>query len=140
MRFWDSSAIVPLLVEEQASPSINHLFSQDRELAVWWATPLECTSAIVRRERLGQLAPRGVARALDRLNRLMLNWFEVPPSDQVRSLARRMLRIHPLRAGDSCQLASAVICATDNPLGFEMVCLDERLTLAARREGLQVVS
>jgi uncharacterized protein len=140
MKFWDSSAIVPVLVEEQASPRIMQLFSEDRDAIVWWATSLECTSAIVRRERLGQLDPQGAAHALDRLRKLILNWFEVPPSDQVKSIAQRLLRVHDLRAADALQLAAALAGLDRDAPGIEMVCLDRRLTLAAQREGLRVLT
>lgn len=140
MRFWDSSAVVPILVEEAASARIERLFADDRGVIVWWATPIECTSAIVRRERLGEIDPEEAARALSRLETLMADWIEVLPSEHVRSVARRMLRVHALRASDALQLAAAVVSAASEPRGLEMVCLDQRLTQAARKEGLRTLS
>jgi hypothetical protein len=58
-----------------------------------------------RREREGALAPADAARALDRLRSVAASWQEVLPADTVRSTAQRLLRVHPLRAADSLQLA-----------------------------------
>ena len=139
MRFWDSSAVVPVLVEEATSARIGQLFAEDRGVIVWWATPIECTSAIVRRERRGEIEPAESARAMSRLDKLMADWTEVLPSEHLRSVARRMLRVHDLRASDALQLAAAVIAAASEPRGLEMVCLDQRLSLAAQKEGLRTL-
>jgi uncharacterized protein with PIN domain len=50
VKFWDSSALVPLLVAEPATPAILALHAEDPEIVTWWATAVECTSALVRRE------------------------------------------------------------------------------------------
>jgi hypothetical protein len=57
----------------------------------------------------------------------------------VRRTAERLLRTHPLRAADSLQLAAALIAADHDPSNLEIVCLDARLTSAARREGFAVL-
>lgn len=44
--FWDSSAIVPLLVTEPRSPAIERLLAGDDQPVIWWATPVECPSAL----------------------------------------------------------------------------------------------
>jgi len=49
-----------------------------------------------------------------------------------------LLRVHPLRAGDSLQLAAAIIAAEHEPATLEFVSLDERLNEAASREGFRV--
>ena len=48
MRFWDSSAIVPLLVREENSDSLLDLREADRDMIVWWGTETECLSALAR--------------------------------------------------------------------------------------------
>lgn len=48
MRFWDSSAVVPLLVAEDLSAPLQDLYAQDGSAVVWWATPVECVSAVAR--------------------------------------------------------------------------------------------
>jgi len=139
MRYWDSSALVPLLVDEPASPSILAEYLRDPEQIAWWATGIECVSALVRAEREGRLATAALAAAVDRLAALELAWAEVQPTDHLRELAIRLLRVHALRSSDALQLAAAIVAAEGHAGSLTVVSLDERLNLAAEREGLRVV-
>jgi uncharacterized protein len=139
VKFWDSSAIVPLIVTEAPRDALLDLLAQDPVMMVWWGTPVECTSAIARREREGALRVIEAGRALERLRSLMGAWQEVLPSEAVRSTAQRLLRVHPVRAADSLQLAAAIIAAEREPATLEFVSLDDRLNEAASREGFRVV-
>lgn len=140
MKFWDASAIVPLMVSEQASSPLLDLLEQDPVMVVWWGTPVECVSAIARREREAALTVAEASAALERLRSLVVEWNEVQPVDSLRGTAQRLLRVHPLRASDSLQLAAAILAAEHEPAALEFVCLDERLNDAASREGFRVVS
>jgi predicted nucleic acid-binding protein len=112
-------------------------------MTVWWATPVECASAIARRRRDGVLSPADEVSALEILGRLADNWFEVQAGQLVRSHAFRLLRVHPLRAADAFQLAAALVWAGTPAAGptpvAEIVTLDGRLAEAARLEGLSVL-
>lgn len=134
MRFWDSSALVPLLVEEEVTKELLRLYSTD-EIVAWWGTDVECTSAVARLERSGQLGVADTTEALRRLRELASSWHLVEPSEQVKETARRLLRVHDLRAADSLQLAAAITAAERRPSTLEFVCRDQRLNLAAEREG-----
>ena len=137
--FWDSSAVVPLLVAEPPRDVLLGILDQEPEMIVWWGTPVECASAIARREQEGSLRMAEAGQALERLRTLTGAWNEVLPSESIRSTAQRMLRVHPLRAADSLQLAAALIAAEHEPSGLGFVSLDERLVEAATREGFRVV-
>jgi predicted nucleic acid-binding protein len=138
MKFWDSSAIVPLCVEETATDRALALVAEDPEVAVWWATPVECASAVARLEREAALTSAEAAEAFHRLDLLARSWFEIEPHDELREVARRLLRVHPLRAGDALQLAAAYLAAERRPPTLEVVTLDERLRHAALKEGFRV--
>lgn len=139
MKFWDASAVVPLLADEAPRSELLDLLQQDPQMLVWWGTPVEVVSALARREREGVLTERDVADAIGALRILGDSWEEILPSDGVRRTAERLLRSHPLRAADSLQLAAALIAAEQDPATLEFVCLDERLAAAARREGFLVI-
>ena len=66
-------------------------------------------------------------------------WDEVPPSVEVRQLALRLLRTHPLRAADALQLAAALTLSAAGLRGLHFACADERLKTAAEIEGLEVI-
>ena len=138
MRFWDASGIVPLLVEERGRDALFEILEKDSSILAWWGTPIECVSAIARRERDGSLAAKDAAQALARLRMLAESWSEIIASEQVRTVAQRLLRVHPLRAADSLQLAAAIVAADAAPRSLPFVCLDERLAEAAEREGFTV--
>jgi predicted nucleic acid-binding protein len=134
VRFWDSSALVPLLVREETTQELLQLY-QSGEVVAWWGSDVECASAVARLERSSLLEPTDTTEALRRLRRLAEGWHLVEPSDAIKELATRLLRVHDLRAADSLQLASAITASEQRPSTLEFVSRDQRLTLAAEREG-----
>jgi predicted nucleic acid-binding protein len=140
MKFWDSSAVVALLAAEETRARAVALLAGDPVMLVWWATPVECASAIARRERDGSLSGPELLAIQEQLDALAGAWSEVQPSTQIRMMARRLLRLHPLRAADALQLAAAVIAAEHEPGSMDFVCLDDRLAAAASREGFRLVA
>lgn len=138
MRFWDSSAIIPLCLKERASEAIKGLIKSDENVVVWWTTRVECLSALSRRKREGVLSLGGEAKARDVLSAIGKAWSEVQPTETVRLRAERVLSMHPLRAADAFQLAAALIWAQETPRGLEFVCLDQNLREAALKEGFSI--
>lgn len=140
MRFWDASAVVPLLLDEAArSTTMRAELVENPELVVWWGTPVECVSAVARRERAEAASGEKSAAAIETLDRLARDWREVPPTPVLRNDARRLVRVHDLRAVDAFQLAAARTAADGEPGTLPFVTLDERLALAASREGFPVL-
>jgi predicted nucleic acid-binding protein len=139
MKFWDASAIVPLLMTEPTTKAVQTLVEKDPTMIVWWATEVECASAIARLEGEDALADAAATQAFHRLRQLAHRWHEVDPSDPVREAAVRFLRVHHLRAADALQLAAAFTAAERRPSSLEIVTLDERLAAAARKEGFVLI-
>ncbi len=140
MRFWDASALVPLLHEEAATAAVTRIYREDPTQLIWWGTSVECASALARLERSGTLPPAVARSTRDRLAALKQAWQEVQPTEAVREAALRFVRVHPLRTADAFQLAAAVIASEHRPSTLEFVSLDERLCAAAAREGFLVVT
>jgi predicted nucleic acid-binding protein len=139
MKFWDSSAVVGLLVREQETERILSILRKDPEIMAWWATPIECTSAIARREREGHLDTVAVSQALHHLQELSDSWQEVQPVEQIKEISFRLLRVHNLRTADAMQLSAAILASEQRPSSLGFVCLDERLASIAQREGFKVI-
>ena len=139
MSFWDSSALVPLLVREETSAAIRARYKRDQAPIVWWGSEVECASAVARLEREGSLLSRAATDAFHRLDTLVRAWYLIEPVDAVRESARRFLRVHDLRAGDALQLGAAFVAAEGRASTLEIVSLDDRLSTAAQREGFAVV-
>lgn len=134
MRFWDSSALVPLVLTQPRTERAKLLLKEDGELVVWWGSAVESASAIARLHRDGHLTRPEEQAARTFLDALRSSWFEVQPGDGVREQALRLLRLHPLRAADALQLAAALEWAGSPPDGG-FVTFDDRLREAAQREG-----
>ena len=139
MKFWDSSAIIPLCIKEQLPETVKRLIKADEDVVVWWVTRVECLSALSRRRREGTLSTDAELKAKAILSALSAEWSEVQPSELVRQRAERLLAIHSLRSADAFQFAAALIWAQENPQGHEIVCLDQNLREAAHKEGFTVL-
>jgi len=139
MRFWDSSALIPLFVREGHSPLMEALVTADPDMIVWWASPVECASAVHRLRREGVFTPAEAARVLAGLAGALDAANVVQPGDELCAMALRLLGAHPLRAADALQLAAALLWARGRPAGRDFVCLDERLRTAAILEGFQIL-
>ena len=139
MKFWDSSAVIPLCLKEQMTERLKSLMKTDEEIIVWWASRVECLSALSRRRREKVLSTDAEFKAREILSALSAEWSEVQPTELVRQRAERLLAIHPLRSADAFQLAAALIWAQENPQSLEIVCLDHNLREAAHKEGFSVL-
>jgi uncharacterized protein len=138
MRFWDSSALVALFVAQQATAAVRELLASDPQVLAWTLSDVEIRSALARMERQGALE---LSRSRDvalRVERFWESVHVVTLIDVVKARAKRLLGVHALKAADALQLGAALAAASDDPSGLELVCLDERLCDAARREGFSV--
>jgi hypothetical protein len=138
MRFWDTSAIVPLIVKEETTGEMQRLYKVDREIVVWALTYLEILSALCRRRREGKLSAEEFSKAMQRLAAAGRSWHEVASLPAVRRRARRLLMVHPLRAADALQLAAALVAMGEEVEGVEFLTFDLQLRRAAEAEGFAV--
>ena len=139
MRYWETSAILALIVDEPARERLLEPYRQDARILAWWATPVEMASAVAPREREGMISADEVDAAVKASKCLAAAWHEVFRSDMIRRTADRLLCVHPLRAADSGRLSAALIVANHDPSILERICFDGRLTAATRREGFVLI-
>jgi predicted nucleic acid-binding protein len=139
MLYWDTSALFAFVIAEKHSGQIRDQVAKQGVSATYTAiiTPLEFESAIQRRlsERTLNLREADRARlfGVDFRKRAYL----LPLDQNALDTALHLQKIYGLRPGDAIQLASARL-GTDNPSRVRFLCLDERLTEAAKLEGFQV--
>lgn len=138
MRFWDSSAIVPLIVEEATSSACRSLVRTDRAIAVWALSRVEVLSAIWREVRAGAMERQDAIQAGKRLDALSAVWVEVDGLSAVRARAERLVAVHPLRAADAMQLAAALVLSKERPR-WSFVTGDHQLASVAELEGFDVI-
>jgi hypothetical protein len=140
VRFWDTSALVPLLVDEPGTELALGWLREDPDLVVWGLARLEMAASIERAAREGRFPPALRQATLARAERIAADAHEVTDLAAVRVRAVPLLGRHPLRAADAAQLGAALLVADPDPRSLAMVVLDRRLAEAAQREGLQVLS
>ena len=138
MRYWDASALVPLLVAEPDSELVREWLSEDDRIVTWVWTLTEIVGAIERRTREGSLSRRERREVLGRLIAFARSWDEVTEVLAVRSRAHALLARHRLRAVDAGQLAAAVLVREQIAGDLDFVCLDHHLCCAAEMESLRV--
>lgn len=113
MRFWDTSAIVPLLVEERFTQRMLVLASDPVARVLWWGTPVEVRAALSRRERAGEFTGELVQESLHAFRAFAQAAREVSTTLGLHSRAERLVRVHPLRAAECQQLAAALAAARE---------------------------
>jgi len=138
MRFWDASALLPLLIQETRTEATKAIYDEDSLQAVWCLTEVEVASALARRGREG-LSSVGLENARLQLKWLADRWTETSSVPLVRARALRVVNTHSLRSADAIQLSAALVTSDERPESLPFVCLDDRLRDAARREGFPVL-
>jgi len=138
MKFWDSSALVPLLIDEEFSDYCLETLSKDQEMLIWCLSKVEVFSAFCRRNREGILSDSDFQAAKAALDYLVERAYEINALEKVTVRALRLMEVHPLRAADACQLASALVATQEDPHRLALVCFDDRLKTAAMKEGFTV--
>ncbi len=138
MRFWDSSALVPLLVHEKESVFCADAYRIDSDILVWTLSKVEVFSALCRRMRDKTLDDKTFEAARIRMNDLFDTVYEVAAVDRVKERAMRLLRVHPIRAADALQLAAALVATRERVDRISVMCFDDRLIEAVKVEGFEV--
>jgi uncharacterized protein with PIN domain len=140
VRFWDTSALLPLVVAEPTSRRVRSWLIEDPDVVVWTLTRVELVSALARRLREAPRSARELRAARQELGAAWEQWSEVTAVEVVRRYAERLVDTHPIRAADALQLGAALVASGGVPDGFEVVTLDRRQAEAAEREGFRVLS
>ena len=143
MRFWDSSALVPLVVEEPISLACRRVLRTDSAIVAWALARVEIHSALQRLRRMRLLEGPSLRRAQLRLDRFSRRWDEVVALEATRDEAERLLEAHGnlnLRAADAMQLGAALVSCEGRPRRRTFVTLDHDLGRAAKTEGFNVIT
>lgn len=139
MKFWDTSAIVPLCVHEPHSTTVKKLLTADKSIIVWWGTRIECLCALTRHAKSPDLTASDARAARRVLNTLTQAWAEIQPNEPLRYRTERLLAVHALPATIALQLAAALQWSGGSTTDQGIVTFDNRLREAAHREGFIVL-
>jgi predicted nucleic acid-binding protein len=138
VTFWDTSALLPLFVDEDSTERCQRLVAADPDIAVWEATSVELLSALARYRRSSQGADDLLALSRREILDRWITWTHVSDLPAVKTRAHRLVNVHPLRAADALQLGAALLLCDDRPELLPLVTRDRQLAAAAEAEGFDV--
>lgn len=139
VAFWDTSAIIPLFCNQTMSADSRRLRNRFNKPVVWWGTHVEVFSGINRLLREGLLNDVQSKAALGKWVRLYSRASRIRPSETVLNIAASLTAEHGIRALDAFQLAAAIVWCNERPRNRPFVCVDKRLSLAAKDAGFDVI-
>ena len=136
IAYFDTSAVVPLLVEEPGTDIALRVFLQAETVATVRMTFAEVSAALARASRLSRLTADAHDRALAGLESVWVQMDVLDVDDDLVRAAGALARDHALRGYDAvhCAAALRVLNATTVALAG-----DHDLLTAWQREGLQVL-
>jgi predicted nucleic acid-binding protein len=134
LAFWDSSALIPLCVQQLQTQRSEILFA-NYGVTVWWSTQVEIISGLTRLLRMKEIDGSEFIEGKQVAQAMALTWVAINPSTNIEREARKLLEIYPLRAADALQLAAALEWCESKPKGKVFLSLDQRLSEAARLAG-----
>ena len=134
IAFWDSSALIPLCVEQKQSDRSTALFAA-HGIAVWWSTPVEMISGLMRLMRMGEIGPDELLAGKQLAQTIATTWVSIQPSARIAEAACSLLESHPLGAADALQLAAAMEWCEGSQKGNVFLTFDKRLRAAAGLAG-----
>lgn len=127
-------------VQETASASVRRQLRATGRVATSRLSVIEVVSALARREREGAFTRAERDRAVKMLNADLATWILIELTPELSADAQALLIRHSLRSGDAIQLASCLYLQREVGERISFAAFDDRLTAAARAEGLTLFS
>jgi len=134
LAFWDSSALIPLCVQQSQTKRATTLFAA-YGVAVWWSTPVEIVSGLTRLLRMGEIDEEEFLAGKHVAEIVAATWVVIKPSAKIATEACSLLERYPLSAADALQLAAALEWSENKPKGEVFLSFDQRLREAAGGTG-----
>jgi predicted nucleic acid-binding protein len=134
IAFWDSSALIPLCVEQEQTEKATALFA-NYAVTVWWSTQVEIISGLTRLLRMEEIGQDELLSGKQVAQTIAATWARINPSARIEAQACSLLEMHPLSAADSLQLAAALEWCEGKPSGNVFLAFDKRLREAAGLAG-----
>ena len=136
IAYFDTSALVPLLVAEPTSARCRRTWDQAEAVLTVELTYVEAAAALARAQRMGRLTAAQHTEALHRWEALWDQVVSLPVDTRLIRSASALAQVHGLRGYDAVQCAAAVHHADS---AIVATAGDGDLLVAWRTAGLAVV-
>jgi uncharacterized protein len=138
--YLDTSALVKLYVPETDSATITHLLETAEMVSTSRVAYAEARAAFARKRREHAVTLRDYRTIVQDLENDWDTFFVVDVSDGLIKRAGQLAETFALRGYDAVHLASAAIIGERGSQAVMFACFDDKLSRAARRQGLAVLS
>lgn len=113
IAYFDTSAIVPLIVDEPTSPDCERLWNDASRVVCVRLVYAEARAALARAERMGRMTRRQLTKSVAELGSLLAVVDYVEVTDHLVRSAGDLAQDHALRGYDAVHLAAALSVADD---------------------------
>jgi predicted nucleic acid-binding protein len=135
--YLDTSALVKRYFNEPYSNDIISKWKSAAQIVSSSVAYAETMSSVYRKKREADLTEPLINKIVDAFQRDWESFIRVEVNDKLNEYIDRVIKKHPLRGFDAIHLSSAILIRERIPEEFVFACFDERLTGAARSEGIQ---
>lgn len=138
MNYFDPSALIKRFAVEPGSPLVDRLV-ETASVATSKISYVEVYSGLTRMKRERRIGKAAYDLACRQFEKDWQAYAQVLLLDEILSLARDLIRRHPLRGFDAIHLASAVDLGRMSGERATFIAADQKLLNAAEAEGLQTL-
>jgi uncharacterized protein len=131
--YFDTSAVVPLLVDEPGSELARRLWMEANRLTSAIVMPVEARAALARARRIGRLGHEDVSALVPALDELCAQVDRIVIDDALVCRAGTLADVHDLRGYDAIHLAACERVVEDETV---LVTGDRELAVAAEALGV----
>ena len=135
IAYFDTSALIPLLVDERGSERASRLWDVADNVVAVRLIYAEARAALAQATRLGRLSATNLDATIDALDGLYANLDLLEIDERLVRRAGELAQHHALRGYDAVHLAAAERIRDDTTV---MVAGDRDLCAAARTLGMAV--
>ena len=135
IAYFDTSALVPLVITELASATCGRLWNEATRVVSTRLIYPEARAALAQAERMHRLTAAEAAQVVDDLDAIALQISYLEITAELAASAGDLAQTHGLRGYDAVHLASAALVNDDE---LVLVTGDRDLGQAARAIGLSV--
>jgi predicted nucleic acid-binding protein len=136
LNYFDTSGLIKAFLVEVGTERVKQQLLKEEFAATATITYAEMYSGFSRKRREGGLSTSQYHVVCREFESYWPTCLQVELTTEVLSLARDLMKQHPLRAFDAIHLASAIQLKREMGESVTMIAADERLLQAAMTEGL----
>lgn len=135
--YLDTSALMKRYFQEPYSGDVADLWKRASEIVISSVGYAETLAAFFRKKREAALDDARVAQILEAFKADWNSFIRVAVCDDLNGIVDNLASRYPLRGFDAIHLASALTVKKRLNQAFLFCCFDDRLSDAARKEGLE---